>query len=76
MLISLKFQGKAEEIRGSAEALSTVTGIVDGTGSIGASVGQILLPVIQNSAGWSSVFYMFILMVFAYMSLIFADYFF
>ncbi|VDD96537.1 unnamed protein product [Enterobius vermicularis] len=56
--------GKAEEIRGSAEALSTVTGIVDGTGSIGASVGQILLPVIQNSAGWSSVFYMFILMIF------------
>lgn len=56
--------GKAQEIRGSSEALSTVTGIVDGTGSVGASVGQLLLPVIQNAAGWTTVFYSFILMMF------------
>lgn len=55
--------GKADEIRGSAEALSTVTGIIDGTGSVGASIGQILLPVIQNAAGWSTVFYVFIIMI-------------
>ncbi|ELW68841.1 Sugar phosphate exchanger 3 [Tupaia chinensis] len=32
--------GRQELIRGSSEALATVTGIVDGTGSIGAAVGQ------------------------------------
>ncbi|KFO30126.1 Sugar phosphate exchanger 3 [Fukomys damarensis] len=32
--------GRQELIQGSSEALATVTGIVDGTGSIGAAVGQ------------------------------------
>ncbi|XP_035306776.1 sugar phosphate exchanger 3 isoform X5 [Cricetulus griseus] len=34
--------GRQELIQGSSEALATVTGIVDGTGSIGAAVGQVL----------------------------------
>jgi MFS family permease len=55
--------GKAPELRGSAEALSTVTGIVDGTGSVGAALGQILVPLIQDWFSWKAVFYMFILMV-------------
>lgn len=33
--------GRQEALRGSQEALATVTGIVDGTGSIGAAVGQV-----------------------------------
>lgn len=33
--------GRQELIQGSSEALATVTGIVDGTGSIGAAVGQV-----------------------------------
>uniref|UniRef100_A0A8C5PW68 Sugar phosphate exchanger 3 n=1 Tax=Leptobrachium leishanense TaxID=445787 RepID=A0A8C5PW68_9ANUR len=32
--------GRQEMVKGSSEALATVTGIVDGTGSIGAAVGQ------------------------------------
>ncbi|XP_077003619.1 sugar phosphate exchanger 3 isoform X2 [Tamandua tetradactyla] len=32
--------GRQELVQGSSEALATVTGIVDGTGSIGAAVGQ------------------------------------
>uniref|UniRef100_A0A3P8TC47 Sugar phosphate exchanger 3 n=1 Tax=Amphiprion percula TaxID=161767 RepID=A0A3P8TC47_AMPPE len=32
--------GRQEALRGSKEALATVTGIVDGTGSIGAAAGQ------------------------------------
>ena len=28
--------GRIDELRGNAEALATVTGIVDGTGSVGA----------------------------------------
>ncbi|MBN3271419.1 SPX3 protein, partial [Polyodon spathula] len=34
--------GRQEELQGSQEALATVTGIVDGTGSVGAAAGQVL----------------------------------
>ncbi|EHB04426.1 Sugar phosphate exchanger 3 [Heterocephalus glaber] len=54
--------GRQELIQGSSEALSTVTGIVDGTGSIGAAVGQYLVSLIQDNLGWIWVFYFFILM--------------
>lgn len=55
--------GKAEEIRGSSEALSTVAGIIDGTGSVGAGIGQLLIPEIEAMFGWRAVFYGFIVMV-------------
>ncbi|XP_042829528.1 sugar phosphate exchanger 3 isoform X3 [Panthera tigris] len=55
--------GHQELIQGSSEALATVTGIVDGTGSIGAAVGQYLVSLIQDNLGWMWVFYFFILMV-------------
>nr|XP_030709857.1 sugar phosphate exchanger 3 isoform X4 [Globicephala melas] len=54
--------GHQELIQGSTEALATVTGIVDGTGSIGAAVGQYLVSLIQDNLGWMWVFYFFILM--------------
>ncbi|XP_033288233.1 sugar phosphate exchanger 3 isoform X4 [Orcinus orca] len=54
--------GRQELIQGSTEALATVTGIVDGTGSIGAAVGQYLVSLIQDNLGWMWVFYFFILM--------------
>ncbi|CAG9540681.1 unnamed protein product [Cercopithifilaria johnstoni] len=56
--------GKAEQIRGSLEALSTVTGIIDGTGSVGAGIGQLLIPEIKALFGWTAVFYGFIAMMF------------
>lgn len=56
--------GKTEAIRGSVEALSTVTGIIDGTGSVGAGLGQLLIPKIEASFGWMCVFYGFITMIF------------
>ncbi|XP_025054704.1 sugar phosphate exchanger 3 isoform X3 [Alligator sinensis] len=55
--------GRQELVRGSSEALATVTGIVDGTGSIGAAVGQYLVSLIQENLGWMWVFYFFILMI-------------
>lgn len=55
--------GKARELRGNTAALSTVTGIVDGTGSVGAAIGMIAIPEIQRTFGWSYVFYGFIVMV-------------
>ncbi|XP_064604682.1 sugar phosphate exchanger 3-like [Liolophura sinensis] len=56
--------GRQEELKGSKEGLATVTGIVDGTGSAGAAIGQILVPVIQLNLGWHAVFYVFIIMTF------------
>ncbi|XP_061187885.1 sugar phosphate exchanger 3-like isoform X2 [Saccostrea echinata] len=54
--------GKQGPVQGNSEALATVTGIIDGTGSVGAAIGQILVPVIQDGLGWRSVFYLFMLM--------------
>ncbi|XP_073423724.1 sugar phosphate exchanger 3 isoform X2 [Dendrobates tinctorius] len=38
--------GRQEMVRGSSEALATVTGIVDGTGSVGAALGQTFLTIL------------------------------
>ncbi|XP_017280372.1 sugar phosphate exchanger 3 [Kryptolebias marmoratus] len=54
--------GRQDALRGSQEALATVTGIVDGTGSIGAAAGQYLVSLIESKLGWMSVFYFFIAM--------------
>ena len=35
--------GKQNAVRGNKEALGTVTGIVDGNGSVGAATGQYLV---------------------------------
>ena len=43
-------------------AVSIVTGIIDGTGSVGAALGQVAIPVIETKVGWSQVFYLFISM--------------
>lgn len=50
-------------IKNNKDALATVTGIVDGTGSVGAAIGQILVPVIQQKLNWFYVFYLFIFLV-------------
>lgn len=55
--------GQQDAIKGNKDALSTVTGIVDGTGSIGAAIGQILVPIIQEKFDWHYVFYLFIILV-------------
>ncbi|XP_019921395.3 glucose-6-phosphate exchanger SLC37A2 isoform X1 [Magallana gigas] len=51
--------GTHEVLKGNSKALSTVTAIIDGTGSIGAAVGPLLAGVIESS-GWNNVFYMLI----------------
>lgn len=46
------------------DALATVTGIVDGTGSFGAAIGQILIAVIeQKTNSWTWVFYFLMVML-------------
>ncbi|XP_013392558.1 sugar phosphate exchanger 3 [Lingula anatina] len=54
--------GRQGPVQGNKEALATVAGIVDGTGSVGAAIGQILVPVIQVHTSWQWVFYFFIVM--------------
>lgn len=51
--------GTHQILKGNSKALSTVTAIIDGTGSIGAAVGPLLAGVIESS-GWNNVFYMLI----------------
>uniref|UniRef100_UPI003AAD2A13 glucose-6-phosphate exchanger SLC37A2 isoform X2 n=1 Tax=Centroberyx gerrardi TaxID=166262 RepID=UPI003AAD2A13 len=51
--------GTHESLRGNSRALSTVTAIIDGTGSIGAALGPLLAGVISPT-GWNNVFYMLI----------------
>ncbi|CAH3117869.1 unnamed protein product [Porites lobata] len=60
--------GRQSAISADSEALATVTGIVDGTGSVGAAIGQFLVPEINTHSGWKPVFYF--LMVMAFMSFI------
>ncbi|KAJ8392204.1 hypothetical protein AAFF_G00077720 [Aldrovandia affinis] len=54
--------GRQDALRGSKAALATVTGIVDGTGSIGAAGGQYLVSLIESKLDWMCVFYFFIVM--------------
>jgi len=49
--------GTHPSLKGSARALATVTAIIDGTGSIGAAVGPLIVGSITYY-GWEYVFYM------------------
>ena len=49
-------------LKGNPNAKSTVTGIVDGTGCVGAAVGQICIAYISSELGWNATFYMLIAM--------------
>ncbi|XP_052461462.1 glucose-6-phosphate exchanger SLC37A1 [Carassius gibelio] len=49
--------GTHKSLKGNARALSTVTAIIDGTGSVGAAVGPLLAGLLSGQ-GWDQVFYM------------------
>ncbi|XP_015681671.1 glucose-6-phosphate exchanger SLC37A1 [Protobothrops mucrosquamatus] len=49
--------GTHKSLHGNAKALSTVTAIIDGTGSVGAALGPLLAGLLSSS-GWNNVFYM------------------
>lgn len=55
--------GKHPSLKGK-RAISTVTGIIDGTGAVGAAVGQYMVGMLSDSCGWKSVF-LFLLMCLA-----------
>ncbi|KAM9851358.1 glucose-6-phosphate exchanger SLC37A1 isoform 2-T2 [Aulostomus maculatus] len=49
--------GTHKSLKGNARALSTVTAIIDGTGSVGAALGPLLAGLL-SAGGWDKVFYM------------------
>ncbi|XP_046906205.1 glucose-6-phosphate exchanger SLC37A1 isoform X5 [Hypomesus transpacificus] len=49
--------GTHKSLKGNARALSTVTAIIDGTGSVGAALGPLLAGLLSEG-GWNQVFYM------------------
>ncbi|XP_008575559.1 PREDICTED: sugar phosphate exchanger 2 [Galeopterus variegatus] len=51
--------GTHKSLKGNAKALSTVSAIIDGTGSVGAALGPLLAGLISPT-GWNNVFYMLI----------------
>ena len=50
-------------IRGNSRALGTVTGIINGSGSITAALGLLLIGPIQVNYGWTFVWYFLVLCV-------------
>ena len=53
--------GSHESLRGNAKALSTVTSIIDGVGSLGAACGPLLAGIVSSHYNWAAVFYVLIL---------------
>lgn len=49
--------GTHKSLKGNAKALSTVTAIIDGTGSVGAALGPLMAGLL-SAGGWDRVFYM------------------
>ncbi len=52
--------GKQEALKGNAKAISTVTGIIDGTGTLGSAAGQYIVGITQAEWGWQYGFWMII----------------
>ena len=44
--------GKNQVLQASQKSQSTVAGIIDGSGSMGAAIGQIIIGVVVSNAGW------------------------
>ncbi|GMS79923.1 hypothetical protein PENTCL1PPCAC_2098, partial [Pristionchus entomophagus] len=49
-------------LAGNSQAMCTVSGLIDGSGSVGSALGQLLIPVVQLKFGWQAVFYLFIIL--------------
>uniref|UniRef100_A0A5F8HAE3 Major facilitator superfamily (MFS) profile domain-containing protein n=1 Tax=Monodelphis domestica TaxID=13616 RepID=A0A5F8HAE3_MONDO len=49
--------GTHKSLKGNSKVLSTVTAIINGTGSVGTDLGPLLIGLISPS-GWNNVFYM------------------
>jgi OPA family glycerol-3-phosphate transporter-like MFS transporter 3 len=44
--------GKNQVLKASQRSQSTVAGIIDGSGSLGAAIGQIIIGIVVSKGGW------------------------
>ena len=44
-------------VKGNAKSLGTVTGLINGTGAITASIGLLAIGPLEANYGWASVWY-------------------
>jgi MFS transporter, OPA family, solute carrier family 37 (glycerol-3-phosphate transporter), member 3 len=44
--------GRQEALKGNERAAATVTGIIDGTGTLGSGFGQLIIGMTQKHYGW------------------------
>ena len=44
-------------MKGNSKSLGTVTGLINGTGAITASIGLLAIGPLQEAYGWSAVWY-------------------
>jgi OPA family glycerol-3-phosphate transporter-like MFS transporter 3 len=52
--------GKQEALKGNQKAISTVTGIIDGSGTLGTAVGQFIIGFTQRAYGWQNGYWLVI----------------
>ena len=52
--------GKQEALKGNQKAISTVTGIIDGSGTLGTAVGQFIIGFTQDKLGWQNGYWLVI----------------
>ena len=55
--------GKQEALKGNQRATSTVTGIIDGTGTVGSALGQLIIGQTQAIWGWYNGYWLVISIV-------------
>ena len=46
--------GKQSSLQGNERAISTITGIIDGTGSAGSAIGQLIVGATLPAWGWKN----------------------
>jgi len=61
--------GQQQSISNNKKATSTVTGIIDGMGSLGTSVGQLIIGITAEKFGWKYG-YLMIISFFIFLTLI------
>ncbi|XP_065898634.1 uncharacterized protein [Dysidea avara] len=57
--------GTHKSLKGNTKAKSTVTGLINGIGSMGAAFGPLITGALSSHEGWDAVFYLFMSLYFA-----------
>jgi sugar phosphate permease len=64
LIVSLIATDMGRNNESEHNALSTITGIIDGTGNLGACFGQVIIGALAENIGWDASFYFLMLVSF------------